>query len=318
MEIDPRRVDEERLKFYHSRGVRTLSFGIQDFDPLVQEAINRIQPYEIMESLLTDAIRSRFCSINFDVLIGLPRQTPQSVRETVEKVIRLQPDRVSLTYMFYTPRFHPHQMHMSRHGLLPDFYERKKLFVTALQALQQSGYLRTGFEHFAKPGDRVAVALQKGQATYSSFGATTGEYNDVLGLGRASYSTIGERHYFQWVYEQNRYEEALRAGQFPVLRGHRLDDNDILRRDIVKRLRTYFTLDIRHIEQVYGLNFQDHFATEQTDLAEFVRDGLVEVTPERITMTETGKHFANLVCSIFDSYAPRPRFNPEIQTGLPA
>lgn len=313
MEIDPRRADEERLKFYHSRGVRILSFGIQDFDPAVQEAINRIQPVSMMEALLTDTIRERFDSINFDLLIGLPRQTPVSVRETVEKAIRLQPDRVSLTYMFYTPRFHAHQIHMNRYGLLPDFYDRKKLFVTALNALQQSGYIRTGFEHFAKPDDRVAVALRQGRASYSSFGATTGEYNDVLGLGRASYSTIGNRHYFQWVYEQNLYQEALQAGQFPVNRGHILNDNDVLRCDIIKTLRTYFSLDIVRIEQRYGINFIEYFLAEKRDLDEFVRDGLLEITPERIAMTDLGKHFANLVCSIFDSYVEKPRFNQEIK-----
>ncbi|MEO5333287.1 MAG: oxygen-independent coproporphyrinogen III oxidase [Magnetococcus sp. YQC-5] len=314
MEIDPRRVDEEQLKFYHSRGVRTLSFGIQDFDPDVQEAVNRIQPFACVEALLTETIRTCFTSINFDILIGLPRQSVKSLRETVEKVVSLKPDRISLTYLFYTPRFHPHQMHMHRHGLLPDFYDRKKLFVTALTALQENGYIRTGFEHFAKPDDRVAVALQKGLASYNSFGATTGEYHDILGLGRASYSTLGNNHYFQWVYEQNQYEEALQAGQFPVLRGHVLSEDDVLRRDIIKTLRTYFSLDIHSFQQKYGLNFFEYFAKEHYDLDEFVRDQLIEVTPERISMTETGKHFANLVCSIFDNYVVRPRFNPEIQT----
>ena len=316
MEIDPRRIDEARLKFYHSRGVRILSFGIQDFDPAVQEAVNRVQPFEMMADLLTDTIRDCFTSINFDVLIGLPRQTPKSVRETIEKIIRLQPDRVSLTYMFYTPRFHPHQMKMSRYGLLPDFYERKVLFVTALQALQQSGYVRTGFEHFAKPDDLVAVALREGRASYSSFGATTGEYTDVLGLGRASYSTIGEHYYFQWVYEQSLYRESLQAGKFPVNRGHRLNQNDVLRRDIIKTLRTYLALDICSIERTYGISFFEYFSAEKQDLDEFVRDGLIEITAERVSMTEIGKHFANLVCSIFDSYVTRPRFRQDIPTRL--
>ncbi|MBF0305200.1 MAG: coproporphyrinogen dehydrogenase [Alphaproteobacteria bacterium] len=312
IEVDPRRVDVERLRFYASRGINKISFGIQDFDPQVQEAVNRVQPPELIERLLTPEVRKAFPSINFDLLVGLPRQTTDSIRATVERTVAMRPDRISLAYVHYGPKFHPHQTQMNRQELLPDFFGRRRLFVEALKVLETSDYVRTGFEHFALPGDRVAQAVAEGTATYTSLGAVSGDCGTVIALGSASYSTIGQRFQVQWLYEREPYVAALKDGRFPVFRGHRLTDEDIVRRDLIKSLRTYFTLDIRAFEARHALDFASHFARELGVLAEFVQDGLVELSSDRLTLTPIGRHFANLTASVFDAYVTAPRFDANI------
>ncbi len=175
VEIDPRRVDKTRLLFYASEGVNKISFGIQDFDIKVQKKINRLQPSSIIHNLLTNDVRKRFKSINFDLLIGLPAQTTETIRSTVNEVIKLRPDRIALAYLAYNPEHHPHQRHMMIGELLPDFFRRKEIFVEALECLENSPYVRTGFEHFAVPEDDVTKSLKKKRAYNNSFGATTGD-----------------------------------------------------------------------------------------------------------------------------------------------
>ncbi|MBF0333395.1 MAG: coproporphyrinogen dehydrogenase [Alphaproteobacteria bacterium] len=314
IEIDPRRADVDRLRFYHSRGINKMSFGIQDFDPDVQQAVNRVQPPEMIEALLTDEIRGYFPSINFDLLVGLPMQTVDTIRATMERVVAMAPDRISLAYVHYGPKFHPHQVNMNRKALLPDFFERKRLFMAAVDVLAKTDYVRTGFEHFAKPRDRVAQAHQEGRAYYNSLGATDGDCPTIIATGRASYSTIGEASYFQYVYEQERYDEILREGRLPVLRGHRMTRSDLMRRDLIKTLRTYFHLDIARFEATWSVDFRATFARELDVLGEFHADGLVEIGADAIRVTEIGKHFANLIGSVFDEYVTLPRFNASVRT----
>lgn len=318
IEIDPRRADLDRLRFYHRRGINKLSFGIQDFDPDVQKAVNRVQPAELIEGLLTDEIREYFPSINFDLLVGLPLQTTESICRTIDRVLALAPDRISLTYVHYGPKFHPHQVQMNRHALLPDFYDRKRLFVEAVRRLLDGGYVRTGFEHFAKPDNEVARALEKRRAYYNSLGATEGVCTDIIATGRASYSTIGDDYYFQSVYEQTEYQAALEQGRFPILRGHKLSENDKIRRHIIKTLRTYFQIEFAEVEEKYNIDFKNYFKRELEIVQEFSQDGILIFDSHSITVTETGKHFANLIGSIFDSFVTAPRYNAHITRPLPS
>ena len=266
VEIDPRRVKEERLIFYAENGVNKISFGVQDFDIEVQKNINRIQPSQLMHNLLTTKVRNSFKSINFDLLVGLPGQTIKSINATINEVIKLKPDRIALAYLAYNPDFHPHQRHMMLKQLLPDFYERKALFVEALDVLSSSQYIRTGFEHFALPEDDVSKALKSKKTYYNSFGATTGNCTTVLALGRSSYSTIGDDLYYQNFYNQNNYEKTLQSGKIPFERGWVLNGNDILRREIIKDIRTFFELDIEKISNRHNINFDEYFKEENSRL----------------------------------------------------
>ncbi len=312
IEIDPRRVKFDRLLFYHTQGVDKLSFGVQDFNQKVQENINRVQPSKLIDDLLTKEVRSKFKSINFDLLVGLPGQTVETISSTIDEVIRLKPDRVALAYLAYNPDYHPHQRHMMTKVLLPDFYERKELFVTAIDKLSTSEYVRTGFEHFALPHDDVSKSLSKGKAYYNSFGATTGECNSVLAIGRSSYSTIGEDLYYQNFYKQNEYQSYLENGQIPLERGWILDKDSIIRREIIKNIRTYFELDKISINEKYNINFDDYFKKELNSLYEFYKDGLIYDEKNKIITSETGKHFASLIGSNFDTFISGERINSRI------
>lgn len=314
IEIDPRRIEENRLHFYSQLGVNRLSFGIQDFDLKVQSAINRVQPAELTSALLTREVRKKFKSINFDLLVGLPGQTPRSIGETVRTLVEMKPTRVSLAYLHYGPKFHLHQRLMLKESLLPDFYERKELFVTALNGLAQGGYVRTGFEHFALPDDAVAKAMQEEKVLYNSLGSTSGDTVDILAIGRSAYSTIGD-YYFQTVYDQSEYDQALIARQYPVLRGYKLTSDDKIRRYVIKTIRTYFKISVLSVEETYSIKFFEYFASEIQRLREFESDGLVSLSNDMLTLTEAGKHFANLIGSVFDSFiSEKLRHRPNVFT----
>jgi len=161
IEIDPRRVKKDRLEYYYEKGINRISFGVQDFDLEVQKAVNRVQPAKLTESLLTPEIRALFKNgINFDIICGLPRQTRESMRKTMQKVVELSPDRICINYLDFAPQFNQHQLLMPL-SEIPDGYERKLLFLEALEVLSSSGYIRTGYDHFAKPTDDVAKAMEK-------------------------------------------------------------------------------------------------------------------------------------------------------------
>lgn len=307
IEIDPRKVDGERMEYYHAKGINRISFGVQDFDFEVQKAINRVQPAELIENLVTPEIRSRFANgVNFDLICGLPNQTPETIRKTCVRVVKMSPDRICLNYLHYAPQFAPHQKIMwdGRHGRpsrLPDFFERKMIFLEALRVLTGAGYVRTGYDHFAKPTDAVAKAMQEKKMQWNSLGVTAGRYSDVIGIGVHSLSTLGDC-YSQNFYELPDYEKALANGGFPVYRGHRLTPDDLIRRAVIHTLRNFFFLDFREFETRYDIEFKKYFKEELVSLQEFVKDEIVEIYDTSIRITELGHQFANLVCRDFDKF----------------
>jgi oxygen-independent coproporphyrinogen-3 oxidase len=307
IEIDPREVNIEKIKFYHTKGIDRISFGIQDFDPDVQKAINRVQPPELVEKLLTPEVRKRFeKGINFDIICGLPLQSQESIRRTFERIVKISPDRICFNYLHYSPKFYKHQMIMidARNGRptkLPDVYERKMIFTEALNILLKNGYVRTGYDHFAKPDDEVAKAMKNKTMHWNALGVTSGRYSDVIGIGPHSWSTIGN-YYSQNVYELPLYEAAVTKGRFPIYRGYKLNKDDIIRREVIQALRNFFFLDFNDVEKKYNIDFKKYFKEEIVSLAEFIKDGIAELSDKAITITELGQQFTNIVCMNFDSY----------------
>ncbi len=315
IEIDPRRVNLERMRYYHSKGINRVSFGIQDFDPRVQTAINRVQPAQLTEKLLTPEIRRLFSrGINFDLICGLPWQTPQTISETCRKAVELGPDRICLNYLHFAPEYTKHQRLMAdgshaRPDRLPDGYERKELFLAAMEVLKDGGYVRVGYDHFAKSTDKVVRAWQEDTMSWNALGVTPGRYLETIGIGVSSMSNINNC-YAQNVYKEDEYEKLLSQGCFPVLRGHRLNQDDILRREIIQKIRTYFYIDFGQVERKYGLDFRSYFQKEIRKLEPFIADGLVRLTDGDLTVTEMGYQFANVICTCFDSYFA-PIITPE-------
>jgi len=288
LEIDPRRVGQDMMYFYADQGINRISFGVQDFDPDVQKSVNRLQPAYLIEDLIIPEIRQRFKNgVNFDIICGLPKQTTETMATTCVEVVRLRPDRICLNYLHYSPEMAKHQKLM---GDLPDFTERKALFAEALEVLTTCGYIRTGYDHFALPTDANAKAMLNGKAGWNSLGTTPGRVQDVIGIGVSSISSINNR-YFQNFYELKDYEEALDEGRFPIYRGHTLTKDEILRREIIQNLRSFFVADIKH---------EDYFKDELETLKEFQADGLVVVSGTRVAIVEP--EYANLVCRVFDHF----------------
>ncbi len=314
MEIDPRTCSLDKLKHYHEKGMTTISIGVQDLDPEVQKAVNRIEPFELLEQLLTPDIRRMFKSINFDFLVGLPMQTETSARKTMERAISLLPDRISLCFFHYTTKFYPHMKILEKN--LPNFFERKQIFASAVETILKNGYIRTGFEHFAKQDDIVAKSIKEKKATYTSLGAIS-EATNVIATGRSGHGILGDDYLVQNYYEKELYEGALLKNEFPIYRGLKLSNDDVIRRDIIRKLRTYFEIEIPYIESRINASFKNYFKKEIDMLAEFIKDELVILTDKEIKITEKGKYFTDLIISIFDNYLKTSRYNKEFITSQP-
>lgn len=314
IEIDPRHTTREMLRYYQDKGINRISLGVQDFDPNVQRAVNRIQPVEMVENLMGPETKELFPNgINFDIICGLPHQTLETIRKTAEECVRLSPDRICLNYLHLAPEFSKHQNLMfdgkyGRPNSLPDYYERKDLFVMALETLTRSGYVRTGYDHFAKATDPVAKAMAEGKMHWNALGVTAGRYDSVIGVGAHSYSTIGD-YYFQNYYDLREYQKSLEQKQFPIFRGHKQSQDDLIRRDVIQTLRSFFSIDFRSIDTKYDINFENYFETELAQLKNFIADDLAVIKNRAIIITEKGHQFANTVCYIFDAYkSARPKF----------
>ena len=302
LEIDPRNVSIDQLAFYRDKGVSRISFGVQDFDPKVQNAIGRIQPPELLERLLTPEVRGWFAGINFDIMWGLPMQTRESFTRTIETAIGFSPDRISLLQLHYAPEVKKNQLLMKTTDL-PNHYERTFQFLDAVKMLTGAGYVRIGFDHFAKPLDAVAIALKEEKICWNPLGYTAGRYQDVLGIGTGSSSRITEGYYAQNVYNQQEYGDRLASGTFPIFREYELTQDDILRRDLLHRLRGYGRIDCHEFEACYGITFNMYFADEIAQLTSFIADQLVSFDGAQLMVTEIGCLFNTLICRVFDRYA---------------
>jgi oxygen-independent coproporphyrinogen III oxidase len=301
IEIDPRQTDGERMLFYRSRGINRVSFGVQEFNPQVQRAINRIQPYELLANVLTPSVRRHFESVSFDILYGLPHQKLETFRETIDKVIDLDPDRVVLLSFNYSPETVKNQRTIKTEDL-PSNELKNELFLESSRQLLEAGYVRVGLEHFVKPVDKIALAWQTKDLNWNMGGYNVGKANKIIGIGSSSASRITDDFYFQNMIDLKDYEESCDKGEFPILRGYRLTKEDKIRRDIVNRLRSNFELDFGTISEDHGIDFDSHFSEEISRLKPFIQDGLITFEGNKIKVTEEGLPFVSFVCMNFDEY----------------
>ena len=302
IEIDPRYdASVERLKFYHAMGIDRISFGIQDFNPEIGKIINRVNPPEMLEPLLTDDVREMFKSINFDLIYGMPNQTPKQFKETIQQAIRLNPDRLAVYVFGHRPDIYRHQQAFAKYRL-PDSYESASVFVDAVNEFLDHGYEFIGLDHLAKAVDPLVIAKNKGTLFRNAIGYTPGRSSNIIGLGPSSMGIIGP-HYFQNYYTLPSYYEALDRGKLPIVRGFLASDDDIVRREIMFNFILYEMVDKADIQEKFPLkDFDDYFAVELELLAEFVEDGLVDIDDKRIRITDAGRFYQRQVCQIFDVY----------------
>ena len=301
IEVDPRTVDAARLKHLASLGFNRVSFGVQDFDPQVQKAVHRVQSEEMVRNLVVSARELGFVSTNVDLIYGLPHQTIESMRRTVATVSALRPDRVALyAYAHLPQRFKPQRRIDT--ASLPTAEARIRMLATALDGFVAGGYEYIGMDHFALPGDSLAVAKRQGRLHRNFQGYSTQPDCDLIGLGVSAIGGVGA------TYSQNaktlpEYYDALRQGQFPVVRGLTLSRDDVVRRAVIMALMCQGRVEFDDVEIAHLVKFRDYFAAE-LQMMESLRDmGLVAIEPRAINVTPLGWYLVRAVAMVFDRHA---------------
>ena len=316
VESDPRRVDEDRLLYNHKMcGTNRISFGMQDFDPDVQRRVNRIQPAELFKKILTKKVREVYKTIAFDLLIGQPGQTTETMSKTCDQIIELQPTLVQLSLMAYKPWVAKYQIQMLAEGPLPDFLERKELLEVIHKKLKAAGYIRTGFECYSLPDDPMTKAFREGTAHYGSSGHQTGGRVNFVAVGSSSKSNLGDDYYAQNFYDLKSYKKCLNKGEFPTFRGMKLSKDDKIRQHATQQLRSYFRIDFKQFERNLKINPKEYFGKEIEYLDEMIEDGLVILSNDGIEITELGRDFSQNITNVFDKYDPPTKsYNARLET----
>jgi len=306
IEVDPRVTSREHLETLRNLGFNRLSMGIQDFHPLVQKTINRVQPFELTAGLIQSARVLGFESVNVDLIYGLPYQTAETFAHTVDQILELAPDRVALFSYAHVPWLKKQQN--SFEGHLPEGLEKFEIFRTGLLKFLESGYLYIGMDHFAKPGDELAVSQQNRTLHRNFQGYTTKAGADLYGMGITAISGI------QNAYAQNQrdipsWEKAVAERCVATMRGYHLSDDDRLRRAVISRLLCHTIVLKQEISQEFGIDFDSYFADELARLEPFREDGLVVLDPGEIRTTWLGRIFIRNLAMIFDPYLEKQHLN---------
>ena len=304
VELDPRETTQDHLKTLKGLRFNRISMGVQDFDPAVQKAVNRIQPEEMTRRFVQWCRDLGFYSINIDLIYGLPYQTVASFQRTIDTVIDINPDRIAMFNYAHVPWMKKHQK-MMKEETLPQGREKLEILKTAIEKFTEAGYVYIGMDHFAKSKDELCTA-QKEKTLYRNFqGYTTKAGCDLYGLGITSISMVGN------CYAQNQktlsdYYSAVDAGILATYRGYELNHDDLLRRHIITRLMCDFELTKQDVEKAYGIAFDDYFKKELAGLEPFREDGLLILHPDKIEITDSGRTLIRNIAMVFDVYLEVP------------
>lgn len=300
IEIDPRSCSPETIRVLADLGFNRASFGVQDFDPAVQRAVNRIQPYEMTRDVVAASRANGFRSLNVDLIYGLPKQSVSSFADTVERVLELRPDRIALySYAHLPQRFKPQRRILDAD--LPSAAEKLSILARAIDLFNRAGYIYIGMDHFALPDDELARAQRNGTLTRNFQGYTVGPDGDMLSFGVSAIGKVGPT-YSQNAKDLPAYYETLDQGRLPVIRGLELSADDMLRREIIIALMCQFSVSFASVEAAHGVKFDDYFAWELAALAEFEDLGLVERRPGWVAVTPKGRFFVRAIGAVFDRY----------------
>lgn len=313
IEVNPRYLDQTLVQGIRDLGFNRISFGIQDFHPTVQEAINRIQPEALLFNGMDWMRRAQFESVNVDLIYGLPFQTLDTFRDTIRKTIALDPDRIAVFNFAYVPWVKPVQKRMPIDAL-PSAAEKLEILHMTIDELTSHGYVFIGMDHFAKPNDELAIAQRQGQLHRNFQGYTIKPESDLLGFGMSAISMLNEV-YVQHHKRIQDFYRAIDAGELAIERGVGLSQADQIRRAVIMELMCQFRLSKGAIEEKYHLSFKgdfdDYFTQEHSDLLELEADGLVQLSPNHIEVTPVGRLLIRNIAAVFDNY-----LRPEIAPGF--
>lgn len=301
IEVDPRRTTREQLEVMRKFGFNRISLGVQDFDPEVQRLVNRIQPFSITKNISDVARSLGFDSVNFDLIYGLARQTPESIRKSAELTAELRPDRIALYSFAMVPWIKP-QQRLFKDEELPAAPEKRKLYEIAREVLVSAGYVEIGMDHFALPNDGLALAAQE-RRLHRNFMGYTDQYTEVLlGLGVSAISETPQSfHQNEKVFPV--YRNRILAEGLATLRGHTHDQEDLERRKQILELMTTY--------QVKFLNDEQH-QTAKAFLSPMIEDGLVFIDGHLLKVTDSGKPFLRNVCVFFDERLRRQQPSTQV------
>ena len=305
IEVDPRTVTAERLAHLARLGFNRLSFGVQDFDPIVQKAVHRVQPAEQVFALVEAARGIGFESINVDLIYGLPKQTPESFDRTLAQVAELRPDRIALyAYAHLPERFKPQRRIIAID--LPGAPNKVAMLARSLAAFEQAGYVYVGMDHFALPNDALAVAKRQGRLHRNFQGYSTQPDCDLIGLGVSAIGKVGAT-YSQNAKSLEEYQYLLDHGHLPVARGLAVSRDDLLRRCVIMALMCQGEVMFESAELAHLIDFRSYFASELETLRGMQDQGLVELSDTGIKVTPMGWFFVRGVAMVFDKYLQADR-----------
>lgn len=300
LEVDPRTITPEHVQQLRNLGFNRVSFGIQDFDPKVQQAVNRVQSDEQVQALMDAARAAEFRSISVDLIYGLPLQTVESFNTTLDKIIALRPDRIAAYSYAHLPKMVRAQR-MIRPEDMPPPERKLELLELTIRRLCKAGYIYIGMDHFALPEDELAQARINDTLQRNFQGYSTHADCDLIGLGVSSIGKVGDT-YSQNVKELSQYYAYLNKGELPLHRGYKLNADDQLRRDVISMLMCHNRIDIAAIEQQHAIVFNEYFADALLMLQEQVADGLVTISDEAIVLLDKGNLMMRSVAMAFDAY----------------
>jgi oxygen-independent coproporphyrinogen-3 oxidase len=311
IEVDPRTVSPARLAHLRTLGFNRLSFGVQDFDPDVQQAVHRVQSFQSVQGLVLSARALGYVSINADLIYGLPRQTPQSFARTIAQMGELRPDRIALyAYAHLPERFKPQRRIAQTE--LPSAEQRVSMLGDAIGGFLSRDYQYIGMDHFALPADSLAVARREGLLHRNFQGYSTQPDCDLVALGISAIGRVGST-YYQNAKTLPEYYEAVQQRRLPVVRGYRLTTDDLIRRDVIMAIMCQGRIDVEHIEEAHGIRFAEHFAGELRALQALADSALVDLRARSIEVTVAGWFLVRAIAMVFDRHLQaakeRPRFS---------
>lgn len=302
VELDPRTATREVIDAFYRLGCRRASLGVQDLNPKVQLAIHRVQPEPVVREAVALLRERGFCSVNFDLIYGLPHQTAASFSRTLDGVLALSPDRLSVFSYAHVPWIKPQQKILERENAFPSPDEKLGILKCAIERLTRSGYVYVGMDHFAKENDELAHALRERRLQRNFEGYSTHAGLPIVGLGMSSISQSA-RGFSQNEKTLEAYEASLGAGTLPIVKGLILSEEDCRRREIIMRVMCDLELDFETIGKKIGVgNFAETYAAELEKLKPLAVDGLVEFRGNGLRVTQTGRLFIRNIAMAFDAY----------------
>lgn len=303
IEADPVVTTREQVALLRGLGFSRISFGVQDFTPKVQQAVNRVQTVAETDALVSYA-RSLGFHVHLDLIYGLPFQTDETYGKTLDEIVRMAPARVAVFSYAHVPELRPHQKKIDA-ATLPKGDSKQALFLLARDKLTGAGYVQVGFDHFARPDDELAVALRERRVSRSFQGYTVRPAPDLIAFGSTGISDIAGS-YAQNLRPLGSYAAEIKAGRLPVCKGFHLSADDRLRRDAITAVMCSMRLDLDWLGGVHGVDARTALAGTIAALAPLEADGLVEIGPKLIEVTEAGRPFLRNVAMTFDAHLSGP------------